>query len=147
MAEWIGSFRQVVLVVLICEFLKELIVEGSFRKYVQFAIRLFLFLFLFCSLFRIEFSLPEFSAPRFETESENLIISEYETKIAEKIKEELLKNQLQCQEVSVALNDQYEIVSVTVFSEEAPSKIQAVLKGDFPYEVVFTAKGVLEEES
>lgn len=146
MSEWIGSLKQVVLVVFICEFLKELLSDGSFRKYVQFAIRLFLFLFLFCSLFQMEFSLPDFPDFSYEFEAENQLISKYETEIAKKIREELIKNQLSVSEVSVELSDQYEIICVTVVSEEAPSKIQTVLKGEFPYEVVPPTKRILEEE-
>lgn len=144
MAEWIDHLKQVVLVVLVCEFLKELLSTTSFRKYVQFAISLFLFFFLFSSLFRIDFSLsvPEISVT--ESNFENLLLPEYETRISQEIQEELSQNGVSSQEVAVQLNDQYEIKSVTVFSEEEPEKIQAVLKGDFPYEVVFPTEEILD---
>ncbi len=147
MTEWIVNFKQVVLVVLVCEFLKELLSTDSFRKYVQFAVRLFLFLFLFSSLFRIDFSMPEFVVPAMESESENLLLKEYEIQIAEKIREELSKNHVTASKVEVQLDPQYNISSVTVFSEEDPKNIQSVLKGDFPYEVVNPAEGILEKES
>ncbi len=144
MAEWIDHLKQVVLVVLVCEFLKELLSTTSFRKYVQFAISLFLFFFLFSSLFRIDFSLsvPDISVT--ESNFENLLLPEYETRISQEIQEELSQNGVSSQEVAVQLNDQYEIKSVTVFSEEEPEKIQAVLKGDFPYEVVFPTEEILD---
>lgn len=144
MAEWIDHLKQVVLVVLVCEFLKELLSTSSFRKYVQFAISLFLFFFLFSSLFRIDFSLsvPDISVT--ESNFENLLLPEYETRISQEIQEELSQNGVSSQEVAVQLNDQYEIKSVTVFSEEEPEKIQAVLKGDFPYEVVFPTEEILD---
>ena len=136
MAEGIENLKQVVLVVLICEFLKELLSTSSFRKYVQFAVSLFLFFFLFSYLFRLEFSLPEWDVPEFESESENLLIPEYEHRISEEIKKKLSQNNLDVQEVSVQLSDQYQIESITVFSQEEPAIIQAVLKGDVSYEVV-----------
>ncbi len=146
MTEWIANLKQVVLVVLACEFLKELLSTDSFRKYVQFALRLFLFLFLISSLFKVDFSLPEFHTPTIETETENLLLSEYETQIANKISEELSKNNLSAKKVEVCLDNQYNIASVTVFSRESTDKIQAVLKGDFPYEVVVPTETVLGEE-
>ena len=146
MTEWIANLKQVVLVVLACEFLKELLSTDSFRKYVQFALRLFLFLFLISSLFQVDFSLPEFHNSTIETETENLVLSEYETQIANKISEELSKNNLNVQKVEVCLDNQYNITSVTVFSNESTDKIQAVLKGDFPYEVVVPTETVLGEE-
>jgi len=144
--EWITDFKKMVLIILVCEFLKELLSTGSFRKYVQFAIRLMLFLFLFSALFRIEFTLPELSFSTVEYEEENLLIAEYETQIANRITEELRRNQLSVSEVSVQLNDQYEIIGVTVFSREHPSKIQDVLKGDFPYEVVIPTEEILDQK-
>ena len=146
MTEWIANLKQVVLVVLACEFLKELLSTDSFRKYVQFALLLFLFLFLISSLFQVDFSLPEFHNSTIETETENLVLSEYETQIANKISEELSKNNLNVQKVEVCLDNQYNITSVTVFSNESTDKIQAVLKGDFPYEVVVPTETVLGEE-
>ena len=147
MAGWINHLKQVILVVLVCEFLKELLSTSSFRKYVQFAVSLFLFFFLFSSVFRVEFSLPALNIPAFESKSENLLLAEYETRISEEIKEELLKNNLNVPDVTVQLNDRYEINSVTIYSKEDPNKIQAVLKGDFPYEVVDTTEKFLDEQS
>ena len=94
----------------------------------------------------MEFSLPEFHNSTIETETENLVLSEYETQIANKISEELSKNNLNVQKVEVCLDNQYNITSVTVFSNESTDKIQAVLKGDFPYEVVVPTETVLGEE-
>ena len=146
MAEWISNLKQVVLVVLACEFLKELLSSDSFRKYVQFALRIFLFLFLISSLFRVDFSLPEFQMPTVESEHENLLLSEYETQIANRIFKELSSHNLSVKQVEVCLDQQYNITSVTVFSEESTDKIHAVLKGDFPYEVVVPTETVLGEE-
>ena len=146
MAEWISNLKQVVLVVLACEFLKELLSSDSFRKYVQFALRIFLFLFLISSLFRVDFSLPEFQMPTVESEHENLLLSEYETQIANSILKELSSHNLSVKQVEVCLDQQYNITSVTVFSEESTDKIHAVLKGDFPYEVVVPTETVLGEE-
>lgn len=146
MAEWISNLKQIVMIVLICEFLKELFSTDSFRKYVQFAINLLLFLFLFCSLFRIDFTLPEFDFSVLETENENLVIKEYETQIAISIREELTGNGIDISDVSVQLNEQYEIVSATVFSSEDPAKIYQILKGEFPYEVVHPTETTLAED-
>ncbi|MBR5239265.1 MAG: hypothetical protein IKW04_01650 [Clostridia bacterium] len=147
MSEWISNLKQVVLIVLVCEFLKELLSTDSFRKYVQFSIRLFLFLFLLSSLFGIKFALPEFTFTEYETEEENLLLQEYETQIATQITEELSRNNLSVSQVTVQLNDQYEILCVTVFTKEESAKIQAVLKGDFPYEVVYPTEEFLDEMS
>lgn len=146
MAEWISNLKQVVLVVLVCEFLKELLSTDSFRKYVQFALRLFLFFFLFSSLFRLDFSFPQWTEPPLETKTENLLLSEYETTIANTILAELSKNNLNAQKVEVMLDPQYNITSVTVYSNESTDKIQAVLKGDFPYEVVVPTEEILGEQ-
>ena len=147
MSEWISNLKQVVLSVLVCEFLKELLSTDSFRKYVQFSIRLFLFLFLLSSLFGVKFALPEFTFTEYETEEENLLLQEYETQIATQITEELSRNNLSVSQVTVHLNDQYEILCVTVFTKEESAKIQAVLKGDFPYEVVYPTEEFLDEMS
>ncbi len=147
MSEWISNLKQVVLIVLVCEFLKELLSTDSFRKYVQFSIRLFLFLFLLSSLFGVKFTLPEFTFTEYETEEENLLLQEYETQIANQITEELSRNNLSVSQVTVQLNDQYEILCVTVFTKEESAKIQAVLKGDFPYEVVYPTEEFLDEMS
>lgn len=146
MAEWISNLKQIVMIVLICEFLKELFSTDSFRKYVQFAINLLLFLFLFCSLFRIDFTLPEFDFSVLEIENENLVVKEYEKQIATSIQEELTGNGITVSDVRVQLNEQYEIVSSTVFSSEDPEKIHQILKGEFPYEVVCPAETTLAEE-
>ena len=147
MTEWIAQFKQVVLVVLVCEFLKELLSTGSFRKYVQFAVNLFLFLFLISSLFRIDFSLPEFSVPTVHTTTENLLIKEYENDIAAEIQTKLSENNLDIATVTVHLNDRYELEAVQIYTNEHPSQIQAVLKGDFPYEVVCPTEKFLDETS
>lgn len=147
MSEWISNLKQVVLVVLICEFLKEFLSTDSFRKYVQFSVRLFLFLFLVSSLFRIDFLVPDFSLPTVEVESDNLLIADYENQIATKLMEELHENRLDVSDVQVTLDEQYHISSVTVFSKENPEKIKTVLKGDFPYEVVHPSEEFLYEPS
>ena len=152
MSEWISNLKQVVLIVLVCEFLKELLSTDSFRKYVQFSIRLFLFLFLLSSLFGVEFGLSTdipltIDDVEYETEEENLLLQEYETQIANQITEELSRNNLSVSQVTVQLNDQYEILCVTVFTKEESAKIQAVLKGDFPYEVVYPTEEDLDEMS
>ncbi len=147
MTEWIANLKQVVLVVLICEFLKELLAVGSFRKYVQFAVSLFLFLFLISSVFRVEFSLPKLEIPTWETKEENLVAREYETNIAEQIKNRLLENHLDIYTVTVHLSEQYELKSVQIYTKEDPSQIHAILKGEFPYEVVYPAEEFLDETS
>ena len=147
MEEWITNLKQIVMVVLICEFLKELLSTDSFRKYVQFAINLLLFSFLFCSLFRIDFSLPEFQFSELEIDNENLVIAEYESQIAASIREEFTKNNVSVSNVSIQLNDQYEITAATIFSQEHPTKIQTILKGEFPYEVVNPTQTTMAKES
>ncbi len=147
MTEWIANLKQVVLVVLVCEFLKELLSTGSFRKYVQFAVSLFLFLFLLSSVFRVEFSLPEFQEPFFETSHENLVVKEYETDIATQIKERLRENNLDIVTVTVHLNDRYELKSVQIYTVEDASQIHAVLKGEFPYEVVYPTEELLDKST
>ncbi len=144
MAEWIDHLKQVVIIVLVCEFLKELLSTSSFRKYVQFAVSLFLFFFLFSSLFRLDFSfsLPDISIA--ENESENLLVPEYEARISERIHQELSQNNLSVQNVTVKLSDQYEIKSVTIFSKDDPEKIKATLKGDFSCEVVPPDEEILD---
>ena len=130
------KLKSVVLVILICEFLKELLAGEKFKQYLQFAVSLFLFAFFLSVFLHTDFSLPKFTENISEPIQENLLKSQYETQIANTLSEELIKNGLSCQEVTVTLSDNYEIQNIRIHSEEPPERIHTLLKGEFPYEVV-----------
>lgn len=136
MEHWITNLKAVVVVILISEFLKELLIGETFRKYIQFAVSLFLFGFFLTSFFHTDFSLPSFPEEITVTNEENLLIQQYETQIAAEIGARLSNEGVSYSEILVRLSPQYEIESITIKSCEPPETIDAVLKGEFPYEVV-----------
>ena len=140
MHSFIANLKYVVLVILVCEFLKELLATEKFKQYIHFAISLFLFAFFLSTFLHIDFSLPDWEEENYAIHEKNMLKSQYETKIAETISEELTKNGISFQKVIVTLSDSYEIESVQIESTAPPENIHSVLKGDFPYEVVSQAK-------
>ena len=139
MRVFISDLKNVVFIILICEFLKELLTTKKFKPYLHFAISLFLFSFFLSILFHADFSIPDFTGNLQLSHQENLLISQYEAQIAQKISEHLSQNHIPVTEVLVTLSDTYEIKAVKIISDSSPESIQSILKGDFPYEVVPTA--------
>lgn len=139
MRVFISDLKNVVFIILICEFLKELLTTKKFKPYLHFAISLFLFSFFLSILFHTDFSIPDFTGNLQLSHQENLLISQYEAQIAQKIAEHLSQNHIPVTEVLVTLSDTYEIKAVKIISDSSPESIQSILKGDFPYEVVPTA--------
>ncbi len=140
MEHWITNLKAVVLVILISEFLKELLIGETYRKYIQFAVSLFLFCFFLSALFHTDFSLPSLPEEIVIKNNENLLIEQYETQIASEISNRLSQEEISFNEISVTLSSQYDIEKITIKSCESPAAIDAVLKGEFPYEVVQTTE-------
>ena len=140
MEHWITNLKAAVLIILISEFLKELLIGETYRKYIQFAVSLFLFCFFLTSFFRTDLSLPSLPEEMAVKSDENLLIEQYETQIASEIKNRLLQEGISDAEVSVTLSSQYDIENIMIKTCKAPAEIDAVLKGEFPYEVVQTSE-------
>lgn len=140
MEVWITPLKSVILVILVSEFLKELFLGESYKRYIQFAVSLFIFGFLLSSLLHTDFSLPDFPEDLSVTREENLLVEQYQTEIQAKIGELLLEHNLSYEEITVTLSPTYEIETICIKTQEEKTAVDAVLKGDFPYEVVGTAE-------
>ncbi len=147
MLSLIMKLKSVVFVILLCEFLKELLVGEKFKQYIQFAVSLFLFTFFLSAFLHTDFSFVPLSELMVSYESENLLLQQYETQIETAVSEELSKNQCSFQTVSVTLSDSYEIKNIRIISEEDPNKIHSLLKGDVPYEVVHPTSEIPAQKS
>lgn len=141
MQNWIFELKSVILVILVSEFLKEFLTGDKFKKYIQFAVTLFLFAFLLTSFLHTDFSLPPLPAEISETPPQSLLQEEFAVKIQEQIANKLSEQQLSYEKISVVLSDAYEIKTIRIETTEPPEKIYALLKGEFPYEVVFPTEG------
>ncbi len=141
MQSWILELKSVVLVILVSEFLKELLTGDKFKKYIQFAITLFLFAFLLTGFLHTDFSLPPLPEDFAEGTHQSLLQEEFAVKIQEQIAKKLSEHQLSYEKISVVLSKAYEIETIRIETTEPPEKIHALLKGEFPYEVVFPPEG------
>ncbi len=141
MQSWILELKSVVLVILVSEFLKELLTGDKFKKYIQFAVTLFLFAFLLTGFLHTDFSLPPLPKDLSEETYQSLLQEEYAMKIQEQIAKKLSEHQISYQIISVVLTETYEIETIRIETTEPPEKIHALLKGEFPYEVVFPSEG------
>ena len=147
MLSLIAKLKSVVLIILICEFLKELLAGEKFKRYLQFAVSLFLFAFFLSVFLHTDFSLPQFSQTVDLQPEDNLLKEKYETQIETAVAEELTKNGLSCQNVTVNLSDNYEIDKIRIVSEADPRQIETLWKGEFPYEVVHPSSEPSASES
>ncbi|MBO5408214.1 MAG: hypothetical protein J6A61_02260 [Clostridia bacterium] len=136
MLHLIVKLKSVVLVILICEFLKELLAAEKFKRYLQFAVSLFLFAFFLSAFLHTDFSLPQFSETVAFQPEDNLLKEQYETQIATAVSKELTKNGFSYQNVTVTLSDCYEIETIRIVSDADPEIFESLWKGDIPYEVV-----------
>ena len=136
METWILSLKAVISVILVSEFLKELLLGNAYKKYIQFAVSLFIFGALLSSFLQSDFSFPQFPEEIPITENENLLIKQYETEIQHQIAQTLSAHGLSYERISVTLSPQYEIEHIQIETFEDSNEMDAVMKGDFPYEVV-----------
>ena len=139
MYDLIFQLKGIVTVILISEFLKELLSTKRFHKYIQFAVSLVLFLFILSLIGGTDFTLPELPDYIVPKSHENLLKYEYETKISEAVQKKLSDSGISA-EISVRLNEQYEITNITVYTAAPPESVKALLEGDAPYEVVFRSE-------
>lgn len=137
----LSELKSVIFVILISEFFKELLVGDRFRKYIQFAVSLFLFSFLLSTLFRTDFSLPDIPREFIYPTQQNLLQNEFSATIREEIEKNLTAQKISYHEIRVQLSDTYELESVVIVTNESRETIQQHLKGDFPYEVVCPTEG------
>lgn len=131
------ELKSVVLIILICEFLKELLTGDKFKPYIQFAVTLFLFIFLLSGIFRTDFSLPQLPDDWSEEAFQNMLPKTYAEQMEEQIAKKLSEHRISYRDISVSISEEYELTNILIETEESPETIQAVLKGDFPYEVVY----------
>lgn len=141
MQSWLWELKSVVLVILVSEFLKELLTGERFKKYIQFAVTLFLFCFLLSTFFHTDFSLPQLPEQTEAAPYHNYLPEEFAAVIQSRIAEELSQHQIFCQSITVTLSETYEIQMVHIETDESPEAVGAVLKGEFPYEVVCPSEG------
>ena len=136
METWFLSLKAVICVILVSEFLKELLLGESYKKYIQFAVSLFIFGILLSSVLQSDFSFPQLPEEISVTQSENLLIKQYEAEITHQIAQTLSTHGLSFERISTTLSPQYEIEHIQIESFEDYNVIDAVMKGDFSYEVV-----------
>lgn len=139
MYDLIVQLKGIVTIILISEFLKELLTTKRFHKYIQFAVSLMLFCFILGLILRTDLTLPENPLSQTDQTYENLLKAEYEADISEAIKKRLADNAISA-DVSVYLNDNYEIEKITFYTAVPPEAVKALLEGDLPYEVVFRSE-------
>jgi len=114
MDDIIFNLKNIVVVILAAEFMKNLMASTKYKKYINFAL----------SIVVIGFLLSSFTGMRFDrlneqdfnyTENistENMIATEYKRKIAEKISESFPKDSFP--EFSIELDDNYNVVKLSV---------------------------------
>lgn len=136
MYDFIFQLKGIVTVILISEFLKELLITKRFHNYIHFAVSLILFSFFLGFIGGTDVTIPEIPDYAVPESNENLLKSEYEIKISEAVQKKLSDSGISA-DVSVELDNRYEITNITVYTAAPPESVKALLEGDAPYEVVF----------
>ena len=136
MLSFLMSLKNVVMVILVGECCKELLSGDSFQPYVQFAVRVFLFCFLLSALFHTDFSWPEWTDDALTFHAENNLLATYETQISRQTEKYLNEHGITDAAVTVDLSESYEIERIKIATDAPAQNVAAVLKGEFPYEVV-----------
>ena len=136
MAEIIFNLKSVVIVILVSEFMKQLISGEKYKKYINFAISLMVIGFLLSVISGTKLDIigqEEFNYTEIES-SENLIISEYKNKIAERISGKFPKDEPP--EFEIEVDDSYNVISIKVKTDyEDTEKILEEL-GFTDYEII-----------
>ncbi len=135
-SDFLLELKNIVFVILVCEFLKELLTTEKFKKYIQFAVSLFVFCFFLASILHTDLSFPSFYETKEEFHAANLLKENYQTAVAQSIQKELTSKNLSFEEVCVQLSEDYKMEAVTVVTTCSPNEIQSALKGEIPLEVV-----------
>ena len=135
MGQLMTPLKAMVLIILVSEFLKELLIGEAYKKYIHFAVSLFVFGFLLSGLLHTDVSLPDFPEEAVTTSGENLLLSRYETDIETEVGRMLSEKNVSYESVTAVLSPTYEIETVRIQTKETPETIHTILKGAFPYEV------------
>jgi len=136
MRDIIFNLKNIVVVILASEFMKQLIVSKKYKSYINFAISISVTGFIIATISNAGFSIsvqPDFNYAEPEN-NENLIIREYENKIIERISKEIPE----INEIEMEIDKQYNITNLKIkapnFSEEADKKLKEL--GFKSYEIV-----------
>ena len=130
------NLKNIVIVILASEFIKNLAVGDMYKKYINFAVSLVVIGFLISSLSSAKFDITaqtDFNYAEVES-NENLILKEYKKNIAEKLAKKFPENETP--EFEIEVDNEYNVVHIKVNSScENAGKILEEL-GFMNYEII-----------
>ena len=132
----IFNLKNIVVLILASEFLKQLVLSKKYKSYINFAISMSIIGFIIALISGASFDIssqPDFNY--FEPESsENLIIKEYKNKITEKISQSIPD----ASEIEVFIDNEYNITNLKIKVKEISADTAKILEelGFTDYEIM-----------
>ena len=116
MRDIIFNLKNIVVVILASEFLKQLVLGDKYKKYISLAVSLSVIGFIIATISGTAFDIsiqPDFNYSPPEG-NENMIITEYKKKIMEKITKEIPE----ISEIEVEIDDDYNVTGLSVKTKD-----------------------------
>ncbi len=134
MYEIVYNIKNMVLVIIISEFLKNFISDKKYRKYISISVNLLIISYFATCISGVDFKFDIFEERSFLTEYENGIISEYEKNISNELVELFKKNKISSVlDVIASADEEYNIKTLEIYIENSAynerKKIVSVLEG------------------
>ena len=136
MADIIFSLKNIVIVILVSEFMKQLMSDTKYKRYIDFAISLIVIGFVISAATGKSFNIspsPDFNYTEGLNE-ENLIANEYKNKIAERVAEKFPDGELP--EFEIELDEKYTIVKIRVKTDYPDAEKIIKELGFTSYEII-----------
>ena len=128
---FIFNLKGIVVIILMCEFMKNLLTTEKFAKYINIAVSVFIIGFIITSIKGTTFDYdPNYSFNYSQgTISENGLKEQYEKQICDKIKAKLDEKNIAIISIEVAADEEYQIEELKIKTSENKEKIEILLEG------------------
>lgn len=126
----ISGIRNIVIMIVACEFIKAFMIDDNFKKYITVCINIIVIGFIIGEIKNVPFD-PDinFEMRAYQSDySANAIKEEYESRVCESLKTMLYNKKILVYDIEVLANEDYSIKNIVVTINENREEAEKILK-------------------